>query len=149
MFIPLFLICLDILVCRILASCPYIRTSVILAECVFDTELYASLSANILNSKSIDFIGYYAFDQTNNNINNILIYNLGNRWMLPVPLLIKCAHQRVNLTFTECEYTMRQNKYPSRLLLTAEYMTTQLSAMNIAGLGMQSVLFLQPGLFLF
>jgi hypothetical protein len=60
--------------------------------------------------------------------------------MLLVPLLIKCAHQPVNLTFTECQYTMRQNK-----LSTAEYMTTQLSVMNITDLGIQSVLFLQPG----
>ncbi|CAF1026957.1 unnamed protein product [Rotaria sordida] len=129
---------------QILATCPYIRTSVILAECVFDTNLYITLGANILNSNSIDFIGYYSIGQ-NHNINNTLIYNLGNRWMLLVPLLIKCAHQPVNLTFTECQYTMRHNKYPNRFLSTAEYMTTQLSVMNITDLGMQSVLFLQPG----
>jgi hypothetical protein len=44
---------------------------------------------------------------------------------------------------------MRQTKYANRLLSTAEYMTTQLSVINITDLGMQSVLFLQPGLFLF
>jgi hypothetical protein len=128
-----------------LASCPYIRTSVILAECVFDTNLYITLGTNIFNSNSIDFIGYYSFGQNNNNINNTLIYNLNNRWMLLVPLLIKCSNQPVNLTFTECQYTMRHNKYPHRLLSTAEYMTTQLSVMNITDLGIQSVLFLQPG----
>ncbi|CAF3393209.1 unnamed protein product [Rotaria sp. Silwood1] len=143
MFIRLFLVYVHILVSQILATCPYIRTSVILAECVFDTNLYITLGANILNSNSIDFIGYYSIGQ-NNNINNTLIYNLGNRWMLLVPLLIKCTHQPVNLTFTECQYTMRHNKYPNRFLSTAEYMTTQLSVMNITDLGMQSVLFLQP-----
>jgi hypothetical protein len=142
MFIRLFLICLHILLSQILASCPYIRTSVILAECVFDTNLYLTLGANILNSNSIDFIGYYSFGQ-NNQINNTLIYNLNNRWMLLVPLLIKCDHQPVNLTFTECQYTIRQ---PNRFLSTAEYMTTQLSVVNITDLGLQSVLFLQPGL---
>jgi len=133
-------------VSQILASCPYIRTSVILAECVFDTNLYISLGSNILNSNSINFIGYYSFGQ-NHHINNTLIYNLNNRWMLLVPLLIKCTHQPVNLTFTECQYTTRQNKYTNRLLSTSEYMTTHLSVINITDLGMQSVLFLQPGLF--
>ncbi len=147
MFIRLFFVCLHLLISQLLASCPYIRTSVILSECIFDTEHYLSLGANIFNSNSIDFIGYYSFNQTN-HINNTLVYNLNNRWMLLVPLLIKCAHQPVNLTFTECQYTMRQTKYSNRLTSTAEYMTTQLSMVNITHLGMQSVLFLQPGLFL-
>jgi hypothetical protein len=96
---------------------------------------------------SSHFCGYYSFGQTNNINNNTLIYNLGNRWMLLVPLLIKCSNQPVNLKFTECQYTMRQTKYNNRLLSTAEYMTTQLSVINVTDLGMQSVLFLQPGLF--
>lgn len=128
-----------------MASCPYIRTSVVLTECVFDTNLYLSLGANIHNSNSIDFVGYYSTGQ-HHTINNTLIYNLGNRWMLLVPLLIKCAYQPVNLAFTECQYTMRQSKYPNRLISTAEYMTTQLSIINITELGTQSVLFLQSGL---
>ncbi|CAF1123452.1 unnamed protein product [Adineta steineri] len=144
MFIRLFLVCLHLVIGQILASCPYIRTSVVLSECVFDSNLYISLGANILNSNSINFIGYYSLGQKN-NISNTLIYNLGNRWMLLVPLLIKCAHQPINLTFTECQYTMRQNKNPNQFLSTAEYMTTQSSVMNITDLGMQSVLFLQPG----
>ena len=41
---------------------------------------------------------------------------------------------------------MRQTKYANRLSTTSEYMTTQLSIMNITDLGKQSVLFLQPGL---
>ncbi|CAF4880550.1 unnamed protein product [Rotaria sp. Silwood1] len=139
---------------QILASCPYIRTSIILADCVFDTSLYISLGAHIFNSNSIDFIGHYSFNNNNNNnnnnntenqISNTLIYNLGNRWMLLLPLLLKCSHQPVNLTFTECQYTMRQHKYTSRSSSISEYMTTQLSVMNVTNLGMQSVLFLQPG----
>ncbi|CAF1933002.1 unnamed protein product [Rotaria magnacalcarata] len=145
MFIRLFFIYIHILVSQILASCPYIRTSVILAECIFDTNLYISFGANILNSNSIDFVGHYSTGQ-HNNINNTLIYNLGNRWMLLVPLLIKCSHQSVNLTFTECQYTMRHNnKYPNRLPSSPEYMTTQLSVINITDLDQRSVLFLQPG----
>lgn len=146
MFIRLFLVYFYILISQILASCPYIRTSVILSECIFDTNLYISLGSNIFNKNSIDFIGYYSFNQDNSYINNTLIYNLNNRWMLLVPLLIKCANQPVNLTFTECQYTMRQTKYLHRLTSTAEYMTTQLSVINITDLGMSSVLFLQPGL---
>jgi len=144
MFIRLFLVCLYIFISQTWASCPYIRTSVVLAECVFDSNLYLSLGANILNSNSIDFIGYYSLGQ-HNNISDTLIYNLGNRWMLLVPLLIKCAHQPVHLTFTECQYTMRQTKHGNRFLSTAEYMTTQSSVINITDLGMQSVLFLEPG----
>ena len=145
MFIRLFIICLNIVLSQILASCPYIRQSVILSECIFDTNLYISLGANIFNSNSIHFIGYYSFNQ-NYYTNNTLIYNLNNRWMLLVPLLIKCNNQPKNLIFTECQYTMRQTKFSDRLLSTAEYMTTQLSVVNITDLGMQSVLFLQPGL---
>ncbi|CAF0806420.1 unnamed protein product [Adineta ricciae] len=144
MFSRLFLVCLLFVISQIWASCPYIRTSVILSECVFDSDLYISLGANILNSNSINFIGYYSLGQ-NSNLSNTLIYNLGNRWMLLVPLLIKCAHQPVNLTFTECQYTMRQNKNSNRVISTAEYMTTQSSVLNITDLGLQSVLFLQPG----
>jgi hypothetical protein len=150
MFSRLFFICLAVLVSQILASCPYIRTSVILTECVFDTSLYISFSAHVFNSNSIDFTGHYSFinyNTTENSVSNTLIYNLGNRWMSLVPLLLKCAHQPVNLTFTECQYTMRQQKYPSRSSSMAEYMTTQLSVINITDLGMRSVLFLQPGLF--
>lgn len=145
MCIRLFLVYLHLLlISQLLATCPYIRTSIILSECVFDTDLYLSLGANILTSNSIDFIGYYSFSQTN-PINNTLIYNLNNRWMLLVPLLIKCTHQPAHLTFTECQYTMRQRKSSDRLSATAEYMTTQLSVTNLTDLGMQSVLFLQPG----
>ncbi|CAF3425926.1 unnamed protein product [Rotaria socialis] len=137
-----------IIVSQIVATCPYIRTSVILADCVFDTSLYISLGAHIFNSNSIDFIGHYSFNNNNhteNHITNTLIYNLGNRWMLLLPLLLKCSHQPVNLTFTECQYTMRQHKHTSRSSSIAEYMTTQLSVINVTNLGMQSVLFLQPG----
>jgi len=130
-----------------LASCPYIRTSVILAECVFDTSLYISLGAHIFNSNSIDFIGHYSFNNTENLISNTLIYNLGNRWMLLLPLLLKCSQQPINLTFTECQYTMRHKRSTSKSSSITEYMTTQLSVINITDLGMQSVLFLQPGLF--
>ena len=94
-------------------------------------------------------MGYYSFEQTNStdhHLRNALIYNLGNRWMLLVPLAIKCAHQPVHLTFTECQYTMRQTKQSHRLSPTPEYMTTQLSVVNMSDLGSQSVLFLQPGL---
>ncbi|CAF1076383.1 unnamed protein product [Rotaria sordida] len=133
---------------QILATCPYIRTSIILADCIFDTNRYISLGAHIFNSNSIDFIGHYSFNNNNNRgnqISNTLIYNLNNRWMLLLPLLLKCSHQPVNLTFTECQYTMRQHKYTSRSSSIAEYMTTQLSVRNVTNLGMQSVLFLQPG----
>ena len=68
-----FLFIFIIFISQILASCPYIRTSVILAECVFDTNLYISLGAHIFNSNSIDFIGYYSF---NNNIIILLIIHL-------------------------------------------------------------------------
>lgn len=145
MFIRLFLVYFHLLISQILATCPYIRTSVILSECVFDTNLYLSLGANILTSNSIDFIGYYSFSQTN-SINNTLIYNLNSRWMLLVPLLIKCTHQPAHLTFTECQYTMRQRKSSNPSTTTSEYMTTQLTVMNITDLDEQSVLFLQPGL---
>ena len=143
----LFLVCLHLLVSQIWASCPYIRTSVILAECVFDTSLYISLGAQIMNSSSVDFLGYYSLSQpnsTDDHLRNTLIYNLGNRWMFLVPFLIKCAHQPAHLTFTECQYTMRQTH---RALSASEYMTTHLSVINITDLGLQSVLFLQPGLF--
>ena len=130
------------------ASCPYIRTSVILAECVLDTSLYISLGAHILNSNSIDFVGHYSFHNRNHTegfLTNTLIYNLSNRWVLLLPLLLKCSHQPVNLTFTECQYTMRQNKHVARTSSITEYMTTQLSVVNLTNLGMQSVLYLQPG----
>jgi len=136
-----------IFISQILASCPYIRTSVILAECVFDTNLYITLGAHIYNSNSIDFIGHYSFNNKENLLRNTLIYNLNNRWMLLLPLLLKCSHQPINLTFTECQYTMRQQKFISKSSSIVEYMTTQLSVINITDLGMQSVLFLQPGLF--
>ena len=130
------------------SSCPYIRTSVILAECVFETSQYISLGAHVSNATSIDFIGHYALQHPNDTAqlnSNTLIYNLGHRWMLLVPLLLRCSHQPANVTFTECQYTMRQ--YPSKSRTSvAEYMTTQLSVMNITDLGKQSVLFLQPGL---
>jgi hypothetical protein len=67
--------------------------------------------------------------------------------MLLLPLLLKCPDQTVNLTFTECQYTMRQQKLMRKSSLISEYMTTQLSVMNMTDLGMQSVLYLQPGLF--
>ena len=146
MFIQLFISSLFLFISQTLASCPYIRTSVILSECLFGENLYSSLGANIINFNSIDFIGYYSFIQKTNQFNNTLIYNINNRWMLLVPLVLKCAHQPTNLIFTECQYTMRQTKYANRLSTTSEYMTTQLSIMNITDLGKQSVLFLQPGL---
>lgn len=124
------------------ASCPYIRTSIILAECVFDTNLYLTLGAHVFNSNSIHFLGQYSFNNTENLLNNTLIYNLGHRWMLLLPLLLKCSQQPINIRFTECQYTMRQSKSS-----IGEYMTTQLSVINMTNLGMQSVLFLQPGLF--
>ena len=146
-----FLVCLHIIVSRTLASsCPYIRTSIILAECVFDTSLYASIGAQIVHANSVDLMGYYSFDQTNStdhHLRNALIYNLGNRWMLLVPLAIRCAHQPVHLTFTECQYTMRRAEQLQRSSPTLEYMTTQLSVVNMSDLGSRSVLFLQPGLF--
>jgi hypothetical protein len=151
MFIRLFFVYFFIFISQILASCPYIRSSTILTECVFDTNLYISLGAHIFNSNSIDFIGYYSLDNNHNHttdlINNTLIYNLGNRWMLLLPLLLKCSHQPANLTFTECQYTIRQHKYTSKASAITEYMTTQLSVINVTDLGLQSVLFLQPGLF--
>jgi hypothetical protein len=150
MFIRLFFVYFFIFISQILASCPYIRTSVILAECVLDTSLYISLGAHIFNSNSIDFIGHYSFNNNNNTenfITNTLIYNLGHRWVLLLPLLLKCSNQPVNLTFTECQYTMRQNEYSSRSSSITEYMTTHLSVINITDLYMQSVLFLQPGSF--
>jgi hypothetical protein len=146
MFIQLFIVYYYLFKSQALASCPYIRTSVILTECVFDTSLYLSLGAHIFNSNSIDFLGHYSFNNTDNRISNTLIYNLGHRWMFLVPLLLKCAHQPLNLTFTECQYTMRQSKY-TRKSSIVEYMTTQLSVINMTDLGMQSVLFLQPGSF--
>lgn len=142
MFIQLFIVYFYLFQSQILASCPYIRTSTLLKECVFDTNHYLSLGAHIFNSNSIDFLGHYSLNNTNNRISNTLIYNLGHRWMFLVPLLLKCAHQPVNLTFTECQYTTRQSKYT-----IGEYMTTQLSVINMTDLGMQSVLFLQPGSF--
>jgi hypothetical protein len=142
MLIQLFIVYYYLFQSQILASCPYIRASVLLTECIFDTNLYLSLGAHIFNSNSIDFLGYYSLNNTDHRISNTLIYNLGHRWMFPVPLLLKCAHQPVNLTFTECQYTMRQSKYT-----IVEYMTTQLSVINMTDLGMQSVLFLQPGSF--
>ncbi|UJR09466.1 hypothetical protein I4U23_013704 [Adineta vaga] len=147
MFIRLFFVYFFILINSIRATCPYIRTSVILAECVLDTSLYISLGAHILNSSTIDFIGHYSFNnnRTDDFLTNTLIYNLSNRWVLLLPLLLKCSHQPVNLTFTECQYTMRQNKHMGRSSLITEYMTTQLSVVNITNLGMQSVLYLQPG----
>ncbi|CAF3963369.1 unnamed protein product [Adineta steineri] len=148
MFIRLLIVFCFIFISYLLASCPYIRTSVILAECVLDTSLYLSLGAHIFNSHSIDFIGHYSFNNNNttdNFISNTLIYNLSNRWVLLIPLLLKCAHQPINLTFTECQYTMRPNKYPSKSPSITEYMTTYLSVNNITDLGMQSVLYLQPG----
>ena len=150
MFIRSFFVYLFIFVSQISASCPYIRTSVILAECVFDTSLYISLGAHILNSNSINVIGHYSFGHNNNIdklINNPLIYNLGNRWMLLLPLLLKCSQQPVNLTFTECQYTIKQRKHINRSPSVVEYMTTQLRVVNITNLGMQSVLFLQQGSF--
>ncbi|CAF3323453.1 unnamed protein product [Rotaria sp. Silwood2] len=74
-------------------------------------------------------------NNTENQITNTLIYNLGSRWMLLLPLLLKCSHQPVNLTFTECQYTMRQHKHTSRSSSIAEYMTTQLSVINVTNLG--------------
>ncbi len=147
MVIRLFLLYLFIFINQILASCPYIRSSVILGECVFDTRLYSSLGAHILNSNSIDFTGYYALNHTDNPISSTLIYNLGNRWMLPLPLLLKCSQQSIHLTFTECQYTMRQQKSNSKSSPITEYMTTQLSVVNMTNVGRQSVLFLQPGSF--
>lgn len=126
---------------QIWASCPYIRTSFILTECVLDTSVYISLGAHVLNSNSIDFIGYYALNRSDQRISQALIYHLGHRWMFVVPLLLKCAHQTIPLTFTECQYTIRQRKSSM-----VEYMTTQLSVINMTDLGMQSILFLQPGL---
>lgn len=125
---------------QILASCPYIQRSVVLTDCVLDTSIYLSLGAQILNTNAIDWIGYYALNSTENRISDPLIYHLGHRWMFVLPLLLKCADQAVHLTFTECQYTMRQSK--SSII---EYMTTQLSVINMTNLGMQSVLFLQPG----
>ncbi len=146
MFIRLFLVYLFIFLSEILASCPSIRSSIILSECVFDTSLYISLGAHIFNSHSIDFIGHYSLNKTE-HLRNTLIYDLENRWMLLLPLLLKCPDQPVNLTFTECQYTMRQQKLMRKSSLISEYMTTQLSVMNMTDLGMQSVLYLQPGLF--
>ena len=126
---------------QIWASCPYIRRSLILTECVLDTSVYISLGAHVLNSNSIDLIGYYALNRSDQRISQALIYHLGHRWMFVVPLLLKCAHQTIPLTFTECQYTIRQRKSS-----IVEYMTTQLSVINMTDLGMQSILFLQPGL---
>ena len=145
----LFLVCLHLFVSQIWASCPYIRTSVILAECVFDTNLYLSLGAQIRHANAINYLGYYSLSETNStddHLRNSLIYNFGNRWMLHVPLVIQCAHQPTHLIFTECQYTMRQTLRSHRLSSTSEYMSTQLSVMNLTDLGRQSVLFLQPGL---
>ena len=125
----------------LLASCPYIRSSFLLTDCLFDSHVYLSLGAQIVHSKSIDLIGYYALNRTDHRISQPLIYHLGHRWMFVVPLLLKCAQQTIPLTFTECQYTIRQRKSS-----VVEYMTTQLSVMNLTDLGMQSVLFLQPGL---
>ena len=125
------------------SSCPYIRTSMILAECTFDTEAYRSFGAQIRHSNAVQFLGYYSLSQTNSSgehLRNSLIYNLGNRWMFLVPLLIKCAHQPRNFVFTECQYTMR-----ARSSSTAEYMTTQLTLMNSTDSTQQAVLFLQAG----
>lgn len=126
---------------QLLASCPYIRSSFILTDCLFDSNVYLSLGAQIVNSNSIDLIGYYALNRTDHRISQSLIYHLGHRWMFVVPLVLKCAHQTIPLTFTECQYTIRQRKSS-----IVEYMTTQLSVINLPDLGMQSVLFLQPGL---
>lgn len=129
-------------------SCPYIRTSTILAECVFDIDLYRSLGAQIRHSNAIHFLGYYSLNPTNFTSvqrENSLIYNLGNRWMLLVPLLIKCANQPSSFTFTECQYTMRQSPSGQRLSSRSEYMSTQLTVMNLTDLHEQAVLFLQPG----
>jgi hypothetical protein len=131
-------------------SCPYVRTSVILTDCVFDTRAYLSLGAHISHSKSINFLGHYSLhnqtNRSNQSVHHTLIYNLGYRWMLLLPLILKCSHPSINLTFTECQYTMRQNQHHSRSSSIAEYMTAQLTVMNISHLGMKPVLFLPPGL---
>ena len=101
MFIQLFISSLFLFISQTLASCPYIRTSVILSECLFDENLYSSLGANIINFNSIDFIGYYSFIQKTNQFNNTLIYNINNRWTLLVPLVHKCAHQPTHHIYTE------------------------------------------------
>ena len=130
---------------QLLASCPYIRSSFILTDCHFDSNVYLSFAAQILHSNSIDLIGYYALNRTDHRISQPLIYHLGHRWMFVVPLVLKCAQQTMPLTFTECQYTIRQRRSSSSSIV--EYMTTQLSVMNLTDLGMQSVLFLQPGLY--
>ena len=142
MFIQIIVVFSSLFPNQIAASCPYIRTSVLLKDCVLDPRLYLSLGARLFNSNSIDFLGHYSLDSTEQRITHPLIYNRGQRWMLVVPLLLQCAHQPVNLTFTECQYTMRTSKHT-----IVEYMTTQLSVMEMTDLGRQAVLFLQPGEF--
>ena len=126
------------------SSCPYIRTSVILTDCVFDTNIYLSVGAHISHSKSIDFYGYYSLNQTEPPDHQTLIYNFNHRWMLLVPLILKCANQSIETLFTECQYTMRQSSSS-----TVEYTSTQLTVMNVSHLGSQAVLFLPPGEFFF
>ncbi|CAF1063462.1 unnamed protein product [Didymodactylos carnosus] len=134
-------------------SCPYIRTSVIVSDCVFDTGLYLSLGARIFNTRSIDFVGHYSLDSipvlpVQNKLNtepiNTLVYNLSGTFVSIVPLILNCPRLPENIIFTECQYTTIKLK-SSKMRQQSEYVRAQLSILNVTDLGIRSVLFLQPG----
>lgn len=128
-----------ILLNQIHANCPYIRQSIVLSECIFDNSIYLTLNTRILNSNSIEFFGYYSLINTTKTFNQTLIYQFDQRWMLLVPFMIRCANQPNDLVFTECQYTMKISHR------NTEYMTTQMSMIELENLGKQSVLFLPAG----
>lgn len=124
-----------ILLNQIYAYCPYIRQSFVLSDCIFDSENYLTMNTRILNRNSIEFFGYYSLMNTTKLFNQTLIYQFDQRWMLLVPFMIRCANQPRDLVFTECQYTMKRS----------EYMTTQMTMLELEHLGKQSVLFLPAG----
>ena len=128
-----------ILLNQIHAQCPYVRTSTVLSQCIFDTNNYLTLNTHILNSNSIDFFGYYSLENTTNIFNQTLIYQFDQRWILLVPFMVRCVNQPDDLVFTECQYTMKRSR------TNTEYMTTQMSIIELEHLGKQSVLFLPEG----
>lgn len=120
------------------STCPYIRRSIVLTDCVFDVSLYLSLGAHVTHSRSIDFHGHYSLDRSDDQT---LIHNFNQRWMVKIPFVLRCSNETVEVPFSECQYTMRQS-----ISSAVEYTSTKLSLMNINNLGLQSVLFLTSGM---
>lgn len=117
--------------------CPYIRSSIVLNECHFNTKIYAQLGVSVTHSKSIYFSASYSLERSNETL---FISNFHDRWLLPFPFLLSCSNHSIipsHLAFTECQSTIH---HPSQ-----EYMTTSLSSIELPHHGLQPILYLSQG----